>query len=163
MERSLQRLLQVSIDLRNQMAEIHKLRSAIQSAEASKQYQVRQSRMRLPAVSAHSIPSSLGTSHSKSARIISNSVQASMAPNAMACKAVMDAPNLVAPQTLNDRKTTAVTDTDEMTSADLDRLRTLEEMMHTSGYVRSRHGFWITPGVEMKTERSQDIEYAEAL
>ena len=48
MERSLQRLLQVSIDLRNQMAEIHKLRSAIQSAEASKQYQVRQSRMRLP-------------------------------------------------------------------------------------------------------------------
>ena len=64
---------------------------------------------------------------------------------------------------MNDRKTTAVTDTDEMTSADLDRLRTLEEMMHTSGYVRSRHGFWITPGVEMKTERSQDIEYAEAL
>ena len=50
-----------------------------------------------------------------------------------------------------------------MTSADQDRLRTLEEMMHASGYVRSRHGFWITPGVEMKTERSQDIEYADAL
>jgi hypothetical protein len=161
MEQSLQRLLQVSIDLRNQMAEIHKLRAAIQSAEASKQYQVRQSRMRLPAVSAYSIPSSLGTS--KAAKMISDGVQASMAPNAMASKVVMVAPNFVAPQTLNDRKTNAATDTDEMTSADLDRLRTLEEMMHASGYVRSRYGFWITPGVEMKTERSQDIEYADAL
>jgi hypothetical protein len=31
-----QRLLQASVDLRNQMAEIHKLRTAIQLAEASK-------------------------------------------------------------------------------------------------------------------------------
>ena len=40
MERSIQvseqRLLQASVDLRNQMAEIHKLRAAIQSAEASR-------------------------------------------------------------------------------------------------------------------------------
>jgi hypothetical protein len=50
-----------------------------------------------------------------------------------------------------------------MTSADQDRLRTLGEMMNASGYVRSRHGFWITPGVETKTKRSQDIEYAENL
>ena len=136
MERSLQRLLQVSLDLRNQMAEIHKLRAA---------------------VSAYSIPSSSGTSHSKAARMISDGVQASLAPNAMACKVVMVAPNVVAPQTLSDRKTTTVMDTDEMTSADQDRLRTLEEMMHAGGYVRSRHGFWITPGVEMKTELIQDI------
>ena len=94
MERSIQvseqRLLQASVDLRSQMAEIHKLRAAIQSAEASKQYQVRKSRMRLPAVSAYSIPSSSGTSHSKAARMISDGVQASMAPSAMACKVVMD-------------------------------------------------------------------------
>jgi hypothetical protein len=42
MERSIQvserHLVRVSIDLRNQMAEIHELRAAIQSAEASKQY-----------------------------------------------------------------------------------------------------------------------------
>ena len=42
MDRSIQvseqRLLQSSADLRNQMAEIHELRAAIQSAEASKQY-----------------------------------------------------------------------------------------------------------------------------
>ena len=31
-----QRLLQVSVDLRNQLAEIQKLRAAIQSAEAAK-------------------------------------------------------------------------------------------------------------------------------
>ena len=161
MERSLQRLLQVSIDLRNQMAEIHKLRAAIQSAEASKQYQVRKSRMRLPAVSTYSIPSSSGTSHSKTARMISDGVQASMAPNAMACKVVMVAPNFVSPQTLSDKKTTTVTDTDEITSADQDRLRMLEELMNAGGHVRSRHGFWITPGVEMKT--IQDIEYAKAL
>ena len=40
MERSIQvseqRLLQASVDLRNQMAEIHKLRTAIRSAEAAK-------------------------------------------------------------------------------------------------------------------------------
>ena len=153
MERSLQHLLQVSIDLRNQMAEIHKLRAAIQSAEASKQYQARKSSVRLPAASAYSIPSSSGTAHSKAARMISNAIQASMAPSAMACKVVTVGP----PQTSSDRKTTTVTDTDEMTSADQDRLRTLEEMMHAGGYVRSRHGFWITPGVEMKTELIQDV------
>ena len=42
MERSIevseQRLLQASVDLRSQMAEIHKLRAAIQLAEVSKQY-----------------------------------------------------------------------------------------------------------------------------
>ena len=93
--------------------------------------------------------------------MISDGVQASMAPNAMACKVVMVAPNFVSPQTLSDRKTTTVTDTDEITSADQDRLRMLEELMNAGGYVRSRHGFWITPGIEMKT--IQDIEYAKAL
>ena len=39
-----------------------------------------------------------------------------------------------------------------MTWADQDRLRTLEEMMHASGYVRSSHGFCTAPGVETKTE-----------
>ena len=68
-----------------------------------------------------------------------------MAPNAMACKVVVIAPNFVAPQTLSDRKTTTVTDTDEITSADRDRLRMLEELMNAGGYARSRHGFWITP------------------
>ena len=149
------------IDLRNQMAEIRKLRAAIQSAEASKQHQVRKSRMCLPAVSAYSIPSSSGASHSKTARMISDGVQVSIAPNAMACKVVIAAPNFVSPQTLSDRKKTTVTDTVEITSADQDRLRMLEELMNAGGYVRSRHGFWITPGVEMKT--IQDIEYARAL
>ena len=87
MERSLQRLLQVSIDLRNQMAEIDKLRAAIRSAEASEQYQVRKSPMRLPAVSA-------------TAGMMSDG-EADMAPDAMACKVVMIASNFVSPQTLN--------------------------------------------------------------
>ena len=69
----------------------------------------------------------------------------------------------VALQTLDIRKTTTVTDTDEMASADQDRLRTLEEMMHASGYVRSRHGFWIAPGVETKTETRLAVQYAEEL
>jgi hypothetical protein len=148
MERSLQRLLQVSIDLRNQMAEIDKLRAAIQSAEASKQYQVRKSPMRLPAVSA-------------TAGMMSDG-EADMAPDAMACKVVMIASNFVSPQTLSDRKTTAVTDRDEITSADQDRLRILEELMNAGGYARSRHGFWITPGVEMKTRTSSMLKPCES-
>ena len=67
----------------------------------------------------------------------------------------------VALQTLDIRKTTTVTDTDEMASADQDRLRTLEEMMNASGYVRSSHGFWITLGVETKTETRLAVQYAE--
>jgi hypothetical protein len=149
MERSLQRLLQVSIDLRNQMAEIHKLRAAIQSAEASKQYQVRKSRMRLPAVSPIPSPQARERPIARLPGMISDGVQASMAPNAMACKVVVIAPNFVAPQTLSDGKTTTATDTDEITSADRDRLRLLEELMNAGGYARSRHGFWITPAVEM--------------
>ena len=50
-----------------------------------------------------------------------------------------------------------------MTSADQDRLRTLEEMMRASGYVRSSHGFWIAPGVETKTETRRAVRYAEEL
>ena len=157
MERSLQRLLQVSIDLRNQMAEIDKLRAAIQSAEASKQYQVRKSPMRLPAVNAYSIPLRSGTT----AGMISDG-EADMAPDAMACKVVMIASNFVSPQTLSDRKTTAVTDRDEITSADQDRLRILEELMNAGGYARSRHGFWITPGVEMKTRTSSMLKPCES-
>ena len=49
-----------------------------------------------------------------------------------------------------------------MTSADQDRLRTLEEMMIARGYVRSSHGFWITPGVDTKTETRLAIQYEEA-
>ena len=56
-----------------------------------------------------------------------------------------------------------MTDTDETTSADQDRLRTLEEMMYASGYVRSSHGFWIAPGVETKTETRLAVRYAEEL
>ena len=48
-----------------------------------------------------------------------------------------------------------------MTSADQDRLRTLEEMMYASGYVRSRYGIWIAPGVETKTETRLAVQYAE--
>ena len=48
-----------------------------------------------------------------------------------------------------------------MTSADQDRLRTLEEMMYASGYVRSSHGFWIVPGVETKADRRLAIQYEE--
>ena len=44
-----------------------------------------------------------------------------------------------------------------MTSADQDRLRTLEEMMHASGYVRSSHGFWT------KTQTGLAVRYAEEL
>ena len=54
-------------------------------------------------------------------------------------------------------------DTDEISSADQDRLRTLEEMMNASGYVRSSHGFWIAPGVETKTVTRLAIQYAEDL
>ena len=79
----------------------------------------------------------------------------------MACKVVMVAPNVVAPQTLSDRKTTTVMDTDEMTPDDQDRLRTLEEMMNASGYVRSSHGFWIAPGLETKADRRLAIQYEE--
>jgi hypothetical protein len=50
-----------------------------------------------------------------------------------------------------------------MTSADQDRLRTLEEMMYASGYVRSSHGFWTAPGVETKPESHLAIQYAEEL
>ena len=67
----------------------------------------------------------------------------------------------VASQKLSNRKTATVMDTDETTSADQDRLRTLEEMMNASGYVRSSHGFWITPGVETKTETRLAVQYAE--
>jgi hypothetical protein len=38
----------------------------------------------------YSIPSSSRTSHNAAARIMSDGVQASMAPNAIACKVVMD-------------------------------------------------------------------------
>ena len=54
-----------------------------------------------------------------------------------------------------------MTDTDETTSADQDRLRTLDEMMYASGYVRSSHGFWIAPGVETKAETRLAIQYEE--
>ena len=100
--------------------------------------------MRLPAVSA-------------TAGMMSDG-EADMAPDAMACKVVMIASNFVSPQTLSDRKTTTVTDTDEITSADQDRLRILEELMNAGGYARSRHGFWITPGVEMKTRTSSMLK-----
>jgi hypothetical protein len=69
----------------------------------------------------------------------------------------------VAHQTLHNRKATAVTDTDEMTSADQDRLRMLEEMMKAGGFVRSSHGFWIAPGVETKTETRLAVQFAEEL
>ena len=36
-------------------------------------------------------------------------------------------------------------------------------MMHASGYVRTRHGFWIVPGVETKTETRLAVQYAEEL
>ena len=48
-------------------------------------------------------------------------------------------------------------------AADQDRLRTLEEMMSASGYVRSSHGFWIVPGVATKTETQLAVRYAEEL
>ena len=67
----------------------------------------------------------------------------------------------VRPSTIEQQKGSPVTDTDEKTSADQDRLRTLEEMMHASGYVRSSHGFWITPGAETKTETRLAVHYAE--
>ena len=54
-----------------------------------------------------------------------------------------------------------MTDTDETTSADQDRPRTLDEMMYASGYVRSSHGFWIAPGVETKAETRLAIQYEE--
>ena len=62
---------------------------------------------------------------------------------------------------IEQQKDTAVTDTDETTSADQDRPRTLDEMMYASGYVRSSHGFWIAPGVETKTETRLAIQYEE--
>ena len=36
-------------------------------------------------------------------------------------------------------------------------------MMHASGCVRSRLGFWIAPGVETKTETRLPVQYAEEL
>ena len=67
----------------------------------------------------------------------------------------------VAPSNIEQQKDSAVTDTDEMTSADQDRLRTLDKMMRASGYVRSSHGFWIAPGVGTKTETRLAIQYEE--
>ena len=49
-----------------------------------------QCRTELGKLPGYSIPSSSGTSHSEAARMISDGVQASMAPSAMACKVVMD-------------------------------------------------------------------------
>ena len=70
----------------------------------------------------------------------------------------------VAVQTLSIRKTTVVTDTDEITSADRDRLRTLEEMRGTrAAMCAPGTGFWIAPDVETKTETRLAVQYAEEL
>jgi hypothetical protein len=65
--------------------------------------------------------------------------------------------------TLTGTQESAVSDDELLSESDLLHLRQMEALLRSQGYVRSKHGFWVVPGLETtpQAETVDDVDDEE--